>query len=245
VASAQEPRDDTSTPEIELRARLVTYLHLAGAGDPRNAAFLRTALRTERDPALRAVIAEALYRSDPDDSAAERAVMETFAPSQEVFGRLHEASVALGITTPVVNTLLDLAANGSDEAMRNLVQIAASSRGDEKLEQLMATGLLEVSRTAPEELLGALKVADDGQQGAVAALIARGVVPAGEGQQPAKHPFQTVLAGAVEGPDPMLASFARGMESRIEESLLELSGAGRAGVPEGPPPADAPAPGGG
>jgi hypothetical protein len=60
VAFAQPPARDASTPMGELAVRLSTFHELLEKADAANAAFLRTSLRTERDPALRAAIAEAL-----------------------------------------------------------------------------------------------------------------------------------------------------------------------------------------
>src|SRR4051794_29454109 len=50
----------------ELKARIATYAALASSADKKNLPFLRSALRSERDPLLRVVLADALYRSDPD-----------------------------------------------------------------------------------------------------------------------------------------------------------------------------------
>src|SRR6266852_894795 len=50
----------------ELRARVVTYAAMAQSPDKKNLAFLRSALRIERDPLVRVVVADALVRSDPE-----------------------------------------------------------------------------------------------------------------------------------------------------------------------------------
>jgi len=52
-------------PPAELKARISTYSQLAASPDKKNLPFLRTSLRTERDPLLRVALADALYRSDP------------------------------------------------------------------------------------------------------------------------------------------------------------------------------------
>lgn len=57
-------------PYEDLKARVKTYVGMAQKADRRNVTFLRTAWRTERDPAVRAIIAEALYQSDPREAGA-------------------------------------------------------------------------------------------------------------------------------------------------------------------------------
>ncbi len=252
VASAQPPPRDPSTPRDVLQSRILTYANLGKAKDPRNAPFLRGALRSERDPALRAVIAEALFLSDRRDSSAARAVLDGFEPTAEVYGRLRAAGRDLPVQPLVVPTLLELAAEGHEEALGKLLAVAALAGDDAALREELSHGLAEVGRTAPEELLASLKVAEDGAQASALELLARGIhasTPADAGGKPAPaHPFVDALRKASAGPEPRLATFATQLEARVAEhlaSLADVPAPVAADAPVEAPPAGTAAPGGG
>ena len=143
-----------SSPDDQLRARVATYLNLGKLRDKHNEPFLRTALRTERDPALKAVVAEALYRSDPDDSSGIRAVLDNWSPGPDVFIRLRTASRVMGVEVPVVASLLDIAADGNAEALARVLELAPTAKDDPALTRELSDGLEEVSHNAADELLG-------------------------------------------------------------------------------------------
>src|SRR5439155_6356595 len=79
-------------PVEELETRLKTYSELGASGEKRNAPFLRTQWRAEKDPAIRAAIADALYQSDSREWANARILLDSVAPTEEVFGRLRAAA---------------------------------------------------------------------------------------------------------------------------------------------------------
>src|SRR5439155_745533 len=111
----------------ELRARIATYAGLASAGDKKNLPFLRSALRSERDPLLRIVLADAVYRSDPDQGGG--VLLEAMPPSAELFLRLRSVGRELALPVPAVSSLLDLAVDGSAEALARLFALAPPPEG--------------------------------------------------------------------------------------------------------------------
>src|SRR5207248_6617182 len=157
LAAATGPQD---APPAELKARIATYAALAAAGDKKNLPFLRSALRSERDPLLRIVLADAVYRSDPDQGGG--ALLEAMPPSSELFLRLRSVGRELSLPVPAVSSLLDLAVDGSTEAVARLLALAPLARGtqhDDQLESLLSDGLVEVGEASPEEMLAALRSA--------------------------------------------------------------------------------------
>jgi D-alanyl-D-alanine carboxypeptidase/D-alanyl-D-alanine-endopeptidase (penicillin-binding protein 4) len=225
VASANPPAAAPTTPLDVLRTRLQVYAELARAESPRNAVFLGTALRAERDPAVRVAIAEALWRSDRDDPTGARALLESFEGTPEVFGRLR-AATADRPTVPGLEGLIDLAADGNGEALEKLLAVAAVAVGDGGVEADLAAGLSEIGRTAPAELLSALGSADEAARNAAVDLLARALLagpPGGDGDTPpapsAGHPFLAALAAAAGGDDPLLAGTARQIEAQLADRV--------------------------
>ncbi len=218
VALAERPPSDPSTPIDILRTRMKTFADLGGREDARNATFLRTALRSERDPALRAVIAEALFRADPQDEFAAAAVLESFAVTPEIFGRLRAAADGASGRLPVVDTLIDLGAAGNHSAIGHLIAVTGELETEDPLLLELAAGLTEIGRTAPDELLTALEAAGEDAQASVIAMLGRtiGDVDPHLAYSPlASHPFHIALAKAASGTDPQLATFARAVERRL------------------------------
>ncbi|HET9596308.1 MAG TPA: D-alanyl-D-alanine carboxypeptidase/D-alanyl-D-alanine-endopeptidase [Anaeromyxobacteraceae bacterium] len=157
VASVAAPAS-AAEPDARVRARFVTYDGLGRSGDPRNAAFLRTAGRTESDPVLRLAAAEALLLSDPDGEASRRSFLETVAADGAALPRLEALAPADAEGPgPVLGTLGDLAAGGSAEAMARLVEItpAVAPAYADRLGELWD----DVAREAPEASARALRAA--------------------------------------------------------------------------------------
>jgi serine-type D-Ala-D-Ala carboxypeptidase/endopeptidase (penicillin-binding protein 4) len=197
--SGQQPPEASPA---ELKARIATYAALSQSTDKKNLPFLRTALRTERDPLVRAVVADALYRSDPDLGGG--ALLEATQASPDVFVRLRALGRELALPLPLVPSLLDLAAEGSSEALARVLAVAPLARGpqrDEALERALSEGLVDVGEAAPEETLTALRAAPAPQARAAVELIAFGLLQAGVDSQ--KFPLARVLrvrAAAADSP---------------------------------------------
>ena len=183
----------------ELKARIATYAALASSADKKNLPFLRSALRTERDPLLRVVLADALYRSDPDQGGG--ALFEAMPASPEIFLRLRSVGRELALPVPAVSSLLDLAVDGSPEALVRLLALSPLARGpqhDEQLETLLADGLVEAGEASPDEFLSALRAAAAPQAQAAVELIGKGLQQAGT--EPAQYPLARALKSALQQP---------------------------------------------
>jgi D-alanyl-D-alanine carboxypeptidase/D-alanyl-D-alanine-endopeptidase (penicillin-binding protein 4) len=215
---ANLPTPDSSTPIDQLRNRLATYQRLAATG--KDQSFLRTAWRTERDPALRPVIAELLYRADPADSTNVAAFLDSFSADREIFGRLREA-VGEG-QLPVLPTLVDLAAGGNEQAISHLLALVASTGKNDPLEAELAFGMAEVGKNAPDELLAALEQQSDEAQLEAIRLLAKGVASTeDEERNLTEGTFANTLAN--EGADIRLTTFARTVETRLRAETPEAT----------------------
>jgi len=161
----------------ELRARVATYAAMAQSPDKKNLAFLRSALRSERDPLVRVVVADALVRSDPEQGGG--ALLEAMPPSSDLFVKLRAVGRELSLPVPAVSPLLDMAVDGSAEALARLLALAPLARGaqhDEQLEILLAKGLADVADASADELVAALRAAPAVQAQAAVELVAIGLV---------------------------------------------------------------------
>jgi D-alanyl-D-alanine carboxypeptidase/D-alanyl-D-alanine-endopeptidase (penicillin-binding protein 4) len=228
------------TPQIvvgsldDLKGRVKTYLGMAKPSDPRNQAFLRTAWRTERDPAVRAVIANALYVSDPQDYLAQRTLLDSFLATQDVFGRLQKVAEQLGVEVPGVASVLDLAAEGNPDALARAVELSHAGKGDGVRKEI-DQGLAEVARAAADELLAALRHAAPTDREAALSGLARGLVLEADPDQP----FWPALKKELGAPDPESAAFAREVESTLSLKIAAEK-APKAAVAVPPPPAAPP-----
>ena len=221
----------------DVKARLQTYRRLGAAGDRRNLPFLRTALRTEGDPAMRLAVAEAIWRSDPDGDTSRRTFLDGLSADPDTVLRLR--ALAGGDGEPVLDALADLAAEGLPEALARLLDLAPAAAREPALLDIWGDALVEVARTAPEEMLVALR----GAAGADVATraLARGLARSGERD----HPFPAAVARiAAEGGE--AADWARALAARLDEETRTAAAALRAPAASAParsPNAD-PAPAG-
>jgi len=181
-------------PMEELRARVSTYAGLARLADKRSLPFLRSALRAEADPVLRAVLADAAYRSDPEAGIA--LLLDNVPRSPDVLGRLRTVARELSVPVPSLNPLIDLAAEGNAEALDRLLSLSASASEDDATATLVADGLQEIGRTAPSELFDALVRSPQGVSAAALPLLAKGIAAAAD---KAEHPFLATLRRFPEG----------------------------------------------
>ena len=198
LASLSQTSPQDAQP-AELKARLATYAQLSSAADKKNLPFLRSALRTERDPLLRVVLADALYRSDPDQGGG--ALLEAMPASPDLFLRLRSVGRELSLPVPAVSSLLDLAVDGSSEALVRLLALSPLARGpqhDEQLESLLSDGLVEVGDASPDELLAALRGAPPVQGQAAVELIAQGIEHSDTDVE--KYPLAQALHAAMAQP---------------------------------------------
>jgi len=237
------PQDATPA---ELKARIATYAQLSAAADKKNLPFLRTALRTERDPLLRVVLADALYRSDPDGGGG--ALLEAMPASPELFLRLRSVGRELSLPVPAVSSLLDLAVDGSPEALARLFALAPLARGndhDEQLATLLRDGLVEVGEASPDEMLAALRAAPGPQAQAAVQLVSDGLID--EGDEVVRYPLAQLIKSALAqagAPAEQLDGWLAALERREPAPPVSAQPASvpSAGAPVAPPaPAVSPA----
>jgi len=216
------------SPMAELRARVATFESLGKLHDKRNLPFLRTALRTERDPAVKAVVAEALFQSDPSDGSGARAVLDSWSAAPEVFGRLQALAREQAKPVAVVGSLLDIAADGNAEALARAVELAPLAAGDATLTGVLAEGFDQISRDAPDELLSALHGAAPESGKAALGLLVQGIAASTD---TAENPFPKALAQAEGGADAELAAYAKTLESQFQTELALARAAPRPNEP--------------
>ena len=231
--AAGQPRE---AAPAELKARVATYLELAKAADKKNLPFLRSALRTERDPVLRAVVADALYRTDADQGGGP--LLEAVPATPELAGlfvRLRGVGRELSLPVPLVPSLLDLAVDGSGEALARLLALAPLARGpnhDTALEALLTAGLVEVGDASPDEYFAALRAAPPAQALAGIELTAVGLLQAGT--EAAHFPLARALeAGALAQPAEaaQLQGWLAVLERRFIDPIETSVPAGLAALP--------------
>ncbi len=230
VAALAGPAAQPS-PADEARARLKTYLQLAAQADRRNVAFLRTAWRNELDPAVRAAVADSIYQSNPSDYLGTRALLDSFTASDDVYLRLRLLSRTLGVETPCVSSLVTLAAEGNPEALSRLVELTRAAASDERAKSDLAVALAEVARTAPEELVHALRTAVAADRDAALPLLALGL----EREADPEHPFWPAVRNLMGAAQPERAGFAKELESSLSQRIALDKAAAL------PPPTAAPA----
>ncbi len=177
-----EPADAIPNPD----ERLARYGTLAKARDPANAPYLRLAVQNERSQDLRAVAAEALYRSEPDEGEAIEALLDALPHDATTFEAQRHAGQRAGIPAVLWEAFVDLSSDGDGRGFAGLLALAALSNGmpaeapvtppapvastppvpvpsPDELEEATvddrrtrAAGMVEVARQAPRELLEAL-----------------------------------------------------------------------------------------
>ena len=204
-------------PMEELKSRMRTYGALAAKADKRNGPFLRTSWRTEKDPAVRAVIAEALYQSDAREFASTRMLLDSVSAGDEVYGRLKRAAKELGVDTPLVGSVVELAATGSGEALGRLYELTRAASGDELAEKAMADALATVADEAPLELLLSLKAAPPVDRAATLEALAEGMARAAKPDAP----LWTQLKQLQGSLDPNTVDFARLVEVTLSQKIAE------------------------
>jgi D-alanyl-D-alanine carboxypeptidase/D-alanyl-D-alanine-endopeptidase (penicillin-binding protein 4) len=150
-----------------------------------------------------------------------------------VYGRLRAVAHELSVEVPGVGSMVELAAGGNVEALARVVELAGASRGDGQAETDLAEALGEVARTAPEELVVALRQAQAPERDVAVSLLARGLVQAGD----ANHPFWKSLRKQLGAPDPALVTFVRNLDATLSQKVAEQK------APRSPDSAEAVAPG--
>lgn len=212
----------TQTPSVvgpfeSLKSNMKLYVEFTQKADKRNASFLRTAWRSEKDPAVRALIAEALVQSDPKEPAHLRIFLDSALATDDVYGRLRKASLEAGFNLPVVPTVVELAAAGQPEAQGRLLEFVRASAGDETSWPLLAENLAVVANDAPAELLTAMKSSTEAERSTAVDALVMGMVKAAQPDAP----FWQALKMAQGAQDLGMASFAKSLETTLSQRIAE------------------------
>jgi D-alanyl-D-alanine carboxypeptidase/D-alanyl-D-alanine-endopeptidase (penicillin-binding protein 4) len=211
VALLEPTPPPTAGPSLqEQRAVVQTWRQLARAADRRNLTLLRTALRAEREPALRLAIAECIYESDPDGESAQRALLDTVASAAAALPRLAALSAEPGQPAPILPALGTLAADGDAEALTRLFELAPVLAADPRLSDALGDVLAGVAQSAPRELVDALRAAPQPLQEAVAGSIASGILRSDDDEKAFERLLRELASAEDSG-----ASFARALEQRM------------------------------
>jgi serine-type D-Ala-D-Ala carboxypeptidase/endopeptidase (penicillin-binding protein 4) len=211
----------------DIANRVKTYLELGKQRDQRNIGFLRTAWRSERDPAVRAVLAESLYQSNPHDYLGTRTLLDSYSATDDVYGRLREVARTLSVGVPGVSSMVELASGGNTEALARVMELcrAATTARDAQAQDELVDGLGEVARTAPEELVATLRSASATEREATVTLLAQGLVKGGD----TAHPFWKSLRKlGTGGADAQMVAFAKGLDSTLTTKTAEARTSQRA-----------------
>lgn len=198
----------------ELRARVNTYANLGKLADKRNLPFLRSVLATERDPTIRGVVADSIYKSDPEGSA--QTVLDNLPGDADEFARMRVLGQELNISTPMVTSIVAIAAEGNADALARTLELANYAAGDEATAALFSDGLQEVGRTAPEELYAAIKGAEEPVRENAIALLGRGLHLSHE---KLAHPFLKRLATIPVPPRAAPNSTAPWLADRVRHAM--------------------------
>jgi len=221
VALAKGAPPAEAAPEAELGSKIRTYYAMGRAGDRRNVPFFRSALRSERDPALRVALGECLYLSDPDSDTGRRTFVEAVPADPQALARVLAAAGGDGAEVPVLDSLGDLAAEGTADALPRLVELApASAAADATLSRALGDVLADVAAAAPDDVVAALAAAQPAAQEAAVGALGAGISRSGERE----HPFVAALRAMAERPDEA-AAFARALAPRLATAIAAASAA--------------------
>jgi D-alanyl-D-alanine carboxypeptidase/D-alanyl-D-alanine-endopeptidase (penicillin-binding protein 4) len=178
----------------------------------------RVALGRERDPAVRAAMADALYRWEADGAAG--LVLEQLPTDPAAFGRLRTLALSAHVAVPTLSPLWDLAAAGDDEALDKALVLAPIAGQDVSTAALFEGGFGEAGRNAAGELFEALKRATDAGRASATVLLERAVSASEERRD---HPLVKHLDG-------LRADSSNELARRLHDRLvkaLEAHAAGR------------------
>ena len=218
-------------PFEELKVRLQTYVGLAQKGEKRNVALLRTAWRSEKDPAVRAIIADALYQSDPREGANVRTLLDSALASEDVYGRIKKASAEAGFDLPVLPSLVELASAGNVDAAARLFEFVRVDASDERASAWLSEQLAVVATDAPQEILLALKSTAENDRPVVIDCLVRGMVKAAQPEAP----LWGVLRQSQGAADPSMVAFAKALEATLSLKIAEAKAPGAPAMVAVPP----------
>jgi len=202
-------------PYEELKSRLKTYAALTQKAEKKNAPFLRTAWRSEKDPAVRAAIADALYQSDPREPANVRIFLDSALAVDDVYGRLRRAALDAKLDVPLISSLVELASGGNGDAIARLLEFVRASAADDAASATLSEHLAVVANDAPAELLWVLRTAPEQDRAAAVDSMVKGLAAMNHVGQP----FWDALREAHGSVDPAMAAFAKDLDEVLSQKI--------------------------
>jgi D-alanyl-D-alanine carboxypeptidase/D-alanyl-D-alanine-endopeptidase (penicillin-binding protein 4) len=209
---------DAPRPENEAVAELAR-LSALDVASPDVIHDQRHALANERDPAVRAAMADALFRWEADGAAA--LILEQSPTDPSSFARLRALALAARVAVPTLSPLWDLAAAGDDEALDKALLLSPLAAEAPATATLFEGGLEEAGRNVPAELFEALRRVPDAGRPAVVRMLARGVAATGDRRD---HPLLKQLEGLRADPANVPA---RMLHDQLVKALEAQAGEGR------------------
>ncbi len=204
-------------PLDELKAKLKLYAAIAPKADKSQVAFLRTAWRSEKDPAVRLAIADSLYRIDRGAPETVALLLESVSAQEDVYGRLRVAAKELGTPVPGIESLTNVAVKGHTDAIIALLELINVAREDETQADVLADSAAAVADDAPEELLWVLKSSNERVREAAIEALAHGLIRSTE-----EHgAFWGSLKRAQGATDPETVEFARAVEVTLSQKVAQ------------------------
>gem|GEM_PF-111012 len=211
------------SPSLTPLNRLAQFMTSANAvaleRDAGNLPRLFALLPGERDPAKRALIADAILQTAPDNGDAARTFLRHFDLSEDCFGRLVKMARNESVPTPLIQSLAGLAADGNQEALSLLLGLTVREGSDKILQKELTDALVEVAFEAPEAVFRTLLKSDADKAARAIPLLAQGIrdaeanarkpepedptdAAASQGTQSPKKPPRTSPAMPEEPPPP-------------------------------------------
>ena len=238
VTKQPEPTMEAQANSDTLAAQVLMYGGLARRADKRNVTFLHAAWRSEPSPQTKALIADALYYSDPRESGSASIVLES--ATMPVFLILANSAHNQHIPPPLLGVLTELASGGNGDAVNRILEFAKGVEGDKELTARLGSSLASIAEVAPVDFLQALRKArEDVRATSIDALVV-GLMGAPQAQKPL---LKDGIAPLKRGDDPAAAAFATTVEEQILKGLKNAQEAekGVAAAPSGSPGGSAPA----
>ena len=224
IAGQGDPRSKKAaaasiSPSLTPLDRLAQFMTSIGASvlerGPDTLTRLFALLPDERDPAKRALIADAILQTAPDSGEAARTFLRHFDLGEDCFGRLVKLARSESVPTPLIQSLAGLAADGNGEALSLLTSLAVREDSDKVLQKELTDALVEVAFEAPEAMFRTLVKADAQQAAKVIPQLAKGIraaeasarkpEPEDPGEAAARQDPQNGKSAAKQAPAPSTA----------------------------------------
>ncbi len=194
------PEPGPEDPALLLSAQKVRSYTATAQGK----GFLRAALATESDPAVRLALANALWLQAPTEHAHLRALLAALQLDSRSAARVQSVFRTLERPVPGLEAAAALALGGNAEAIARLVALSPAFEGDEHAEPQLARGLARIADGAPHDLLYSLSAATVEERLSASRLLLRQATGGDE-----RHPLWAMLRSGRASPSSAFAVLTR------------------------------------